>query len=100
MDTTGEGQEFSREIRQGCDFWWPSHSVCYIDHRSEVRGQGIMTPPGCADVTSSLAPAGVQGKTEAIAPRRRLPYPRTPGTKHPPDRAERPGGGSAWTDAA
>ena len=42
-------------------------------------------------MTTSLAPAGVQGKTEAIAPRRRLPYPRTPRLPHPPDRA-----GTAW----
>ena len=56
----------------------------------EVRGQGITTPPGCADVTSSLAPVGVQGKTEAIAPRRRLPYPRTP-RHHAPPRPRRNG---------
>ena len=41
----------------------------------------------CADVRTSLAPTGVEGKTEAIAPRRRLPDPRTPGTTNPPDRA-------------
>ena len=63
----------------------------------EVRGQGINTPPGCADVTSSLAPVGVQGKTEAIAPRRRLPYPRTP-RHHAPPRPRRNGLGGVRVD--